>query len=306
MRVALNIAPAIAPDGTIYSIARSHDLFANRSGFLVAINPNLTSKWVASLNNRFTDGCGVPINQGGVLPPNGQPGGCRVGAALGVDPGVNHAGGGRVLDDSSSSPVIAPDGSVFYGAYSRYNYAQGHLMHFSSTGAYLGAYRFGWDITPGIFSHGGTYSVVLKDNQYAAGSYCDVESVCPSDRTVANSNGYPESYFITQLNHNLNVEWRFQNTNTLSCSRQPDGSVTCVNDHPNSFEWCVNAMAIDANGVVYANSEDGNLFAINPDGTLKQKIFQQLALGAAYTPASLGLDGRIYSQNAGHLFVVGN
>jgi len=306
MRVALNIAPAIAPDGTIYSIARSHDLFANRSGFLVAINPNLTSKWVASLNNRFTDGCGVPINQGGVLPPNGQPGGCRAGAALGVDPGVNHAGGGRVLDDSSSSPVIAPDGSVFYGAYSRYNYAQGHLMHFSSTGAYLGAYRFGWDITPGIFSHGGTYSVILKDNQYAAGSYCDTESICPSDRTVANSNGYPESYFITQLNHNLNIEWRFQNTNTLSCSRQPDGSVTCVNDHPNSFEWCVNAMAIDANGVVYANSEDGNLFAINPDGTLKQKIFQQLALGAAYTPASLGLDGRIYSQNAGHLFVVGN
>ena len=152
-------------------------------------------------------------------------------------------------------------------------------------------------------SHGASYSVVIKDNQYGeVGSYCDVESVCPSDRTVANSNGYPESYFITQLNHNLNVEWRFQNTNTFSCTRQPDGSVTCVS----GFEWCVNAMAIDVNGVVYANSEDGNLFALNPDGTLKQKIFQQLALGAAYTPASIGLDGKIYSQNAGHLFVAGN
>ena len=306
IRVALNIAPAIAPDGTIYSIARSHDAFANRSGFLVAVNPNLTSKWSASLSNRFNDGCGVPISAGGVLPPNGQPGGCRAGANLGVDPGLNHAGGGRVLDDSSASPVVAPDGSIFYGAYTRYNYAQGHLMQFSSSGQYLGAYRFGWDLTPGIKQHGGTYSVVIKDNQYAAGSYCDVEAVCPSDRTVANSAGYPEAYFITQLNHNLNVEWRFQNTNTFSCSRQPDGSVTCVNDHPNGFEWCVNAMVIDANGVVYANSEDGNLFALNPDGTLKQKIFQQLALGAAYTPASLGLDGKIYSQNAGHLFVVGN
>lgn len=68
----------------------------------------------------------------------------------------------------------------------------------------------------------------------------------------------------------------------------------------------MNAMAIDANGVVYANSEDGNLFALNPNGTLKQKIFQQLALGAAYTPASIGPDGKIYSQNAGHLFVAGN
>ena len=60
------------------------------------------------------------------------------------------------------------------------------------------------------------------------------------------------------------------------------------------------------NGVVYANSEDGFLYAINQGGTLKQRIFQQLNLGAAYTPASLGSDGKIYSQNAGHLFVVGN
>lgn len=310
MRVALNIAPAIAPDGTIYSIARSHAALANRSAFLVAVNPNLSLKWISSLNNRFNDGCGVPISSGGVLPPNGQPGGCRVGANVGVDPGVNHAGGGRVLDDSSASPTVAPDGSVFFGAYTRYNYAQGHLMHFSSTGAYLGAYRFGWDLTPGIVRQGSTnnhYSVVIKDNQYGeVGSYCAVESVCPSDRTVANSAGYPEAYFITQLDENLSVQWRFQNTNQLSCTRQPDGSVTCVSDHPNGFEWCVNAMAIDANGVVYANSEDGNLFAINPDGTLKQKIFQQLALGAAYTPASIGLDGKIYSQNAGHLFVAGN
>ena len=307
IRVALNIAPAIAPDGTIYSVVRSHAAFANRSAFLVAVNPNLTLKWISSLNNRFSDGCGVPISQGGVLAPNGQPNGCRVGANLGVDPGVNHAGGGRVLDDSSASPVVAPDGSIFFGAYTRYNYAQGHLMHFSSTGAYLGAYRFGWDITPGIVQHGASYSVVTKDNQYGGlGAYCDVESVCPSDRTAANTGGYPESYFITQLNQNMNVQWRFQNTNTLSCTRQPDGSVTCVSDHPVGFEWCVNAMVIDSNGVIYANSEDGNLFALNPDGTLKQKIFQQLALGAAYTPASMGLDGKIYSQNAGHLFVVGN
>jgi hypothetical protein len=264
-------------------------------------------KWISSLNNRFNDGCGVPINAGGVLPPNGSPNGCRVGANLGVDPGVNHAGGGRVLDDSSSSPTVAPDGSVFYGAYTRYNYAQGHLMKFSSTGAYLGAYRFGWDITPGIYSHDSTYSVVIKDNQYGEiGSYCNDEAICPSDRTAANSGGYPEAYFVAQLTSTLGVEWRFQNTNTLSCTRNPDGSITCVETNPNSFEWCVNAPVIDSNGVVYANSEDGNLFAINQGGTLKQKIFQQLALGAAYTPASMGGDGKIYSQNAGHLFVVGN
>lgn len=67
----------------------------------------------------------------------------------------------------------------------------------------------------------------------------------------------------------------------------------------------MNSPAIDANGVVYANSEDGNLFAIGQGGTLLQKLFQQQALGAAYTPTSLGDDGKIYSQNDGHLFVAG-
>jgi len=62
---------------------------------------------------------------------------------------------------------------------------------------------------------------------------------------------------------------------------------------------------IDQNGLTYINSEDGNLYVLNPDGTLSSKLFQQLAVGAAYTPASLGPDGKIYSQNAGHLFVAG-
>jgi outer membrane protein assembly factor BamB len=214
-----------------------------------------------------------------------------------------------VLDDASSTPTIAPDGSIIYGAYSRYNYAQGHLMRFSSTGQFLGTFGFGWDITSGIYQHDGTYSIVIKNNHYGeVGSYCNVDSICPPDRTAANTNPVnptPEAYFVSQLSPSMAIEWTFQNTNTLSCTRNSNGTITCVSDHPNGFEWCVNAPAIDANGVVYANSEDGNMYAINQGGTLKQRLFQQLALGAAYTPASLGGDGKIYSQNAGHLFVIG-
>jgi len=310
-RVGINAAPAVGADGTIYLVTRAHFLIGSRHGFLLALNPNLTLKWAASLRNRFHDGCGVSIASGGSLPPNGQPGGCRdLGAAgnaqvLGNDPAQNTPGAGRVLDDSSSSITIAPDGSVLYGSYTRYNYAQGHLMHFAANGAYLGAYNFGWDITPAIYPHGGTYSIVIKDNHYSeVGSYCDIEAICPADRSASNP-ASPEEFFVTQLNPSLGVEWKFKNVNTESCTRHPDGSITCVSDHPNSFEWCVNAPVIDANGVVYANSEDGNLYAIDQGGTLRQHIFQQLALGAAYTPASLGPDGKIYTQNAGHLFVVG-
>jgi hypothetical protein len=282
----------------VYTIARNH--FVTRYGYIVAVNSNLTPKWTATMHGVLTDGCNVQI------PPNGTPGGCSGGATTGVAPDTNSLPSGRVLDDASSSPVVAPDGSVFYGSYTRYNYAQGHMLRYSSTGQFLGSYIFGWDVTPAIYSHGGTYSLVTKDNHYGeVGSYCNDDAVCPPDRNASNP-GYPEEYFITQLSPSLSVEWKYKNTNTLSCTRNPDNSVTCVNDHPFSFEWCVNAPAIDSNGVVYANSEDGNLFAINQGGTLKQKLFQQLALGAAYTPASIGGDGKLYSQNDGHLYVVGN
>ncbi len=310
-RVGLNIAPAIAPDGTIYTLTRGHFLIGARHSFLLAINPNLTLKWATSLRNRFHDGCGVSPAAGGTLPPNGQPGGCRdLGPAgntaiLGNDPAQNTPGAGRILDDESSTPTVAPDGSIFFGAYSRYNYAQGHLMHFSAKGDYLGAFGFGWDSTVAVYQHDGTYSVVIKNNHYSGlGSYCNDPTICPTDRTATNPVS-PEEFFVTQLSPNLTIEWSFKNTNTQSCTRNADGSITCVSDHPNSFEWCVNAPVIDTNGVVYANSEDGNLYAINQGGALKQKLFQQLALGAAYTPTSLGGDGKIYSQNAGHLFVVG-
>ena len=56
---------------------------------------------------------------------------------------------------------------------------------------------------------------------------------------------------------------------------------------------------------MYANSEEGNSYAINADGTLRQTLFLDQALGAAYTPLSIGPDGKICTENKGTLFVVG-
>ncbi len=301
-RAALNVAPAIASDGTIYTVSKGH--FVTRYNYLIAVNPNMTGKWAASLRGRLNDGCGVsfPIGNPGGANANG---GCRAGATFGVDPGTNEPPPGRVLDSSSASPTVAPDGSIFFGAYTRYNFAQGEMMHFSGNGDFLNSFNFGWDNTPGIYPHNGTYSVIFKNNHYGGpgfGSYCDDPNWCP-ERSASQTLG-PQSFFVTQFDPNLHIEWSFQNTNTQSCSRNPDGTLTCVSDHPDGFEWCVNAAIIDANGTVYANSEDGNLYAIKQGGTLQQRIFQQLAIGAAYTPASMDSKGRIYSENDGHLFVV--
>ncbi|HYC59794.1 MAG TPA: hypothetical protein VEK79_09530 [Thermoanaerobaculia bacterium] len=297
-RAGLNLAPAIGPDGTIYTASRTH--LNSRWGWAIAVNPDLTPKWATSLRNRFRDGCNV------LLPPNGAPGGCRSGATTGVDPSDNQFGSGAINDDSTASPVVAPDGSIYLGTYSRYNHSQGHTVRLSSTGAYLSAYPFGWDVTPAIYAHDGTFSVVTKENRYPfVGTYCGNSTHCPPYTRVP---GDDQGFYITQLTPALSVEWKYKNEERLSCERQPDGSVECVDDHQHEFgfEWCVNALAVDARGTVYINSEDGHLYALNQGGTRRDRIFLQLAIGAAYTPLSLGADGKIYTQNAGHLFAVGS
>jgi Viral BACON domain len=245
-RPGINIAPAIAPDGTIYIGSVAH--FNTGQAYLVAVNSNLTPKWATLMQSLLTDACAG-------APP------CTLGT-------------GTIIDLASSSPTVAPDGSVLFGAFTDYNGERGHLMKFDSLGNFLGAYDFGWDSTPAIYVHGGTYSIVIKDNHYA-------------------TNG---PYYITQLNPSLQIEWQFQNTNPAQA---------------NGFEWCINMPAVDMNGTVYANSEDGNIYVI-PQGHTgiftapQSSLFLNIALGAAYTPLSIGPDGRLYTQNNGHLFAVGN
>lgn len=281
LRAGINLAPAVDANGVVYTVAKTHQ--NARWGWLIAVNPNLTPKWSASLRNRFHDGCNV------LLPPNGEPGGCRPGAVTGVDPADNQPGSGSVNDNSTASPIVAPDGTIYYGTYTRYNHSQGHMVRFSAEGQFLSSYPFGWDVTPAAWVHDGTFSIVTKENRYAeVGTYCGNPTWCPEARVP----GDDEGYYITQLSPELEVQWKFKSAP--------------VNEHPYGFEWCVNALAVDSRGVVYVNSEDGHLYAIDQGGSMRERIFLQFALGAAYTPLSLGADGKIYTQNAGHLFAVGS
>ncbi len=289
-RPGINATPAVGPDGTVYVGSRAHR--ADRYSFLLAVNQDLTLKWAVSLRGLLNDGCGTPT-----LPPTGAPGGCKPGAPVGVDPATNEKPAGRIVDPGTNAPVVAPDGSILFGTYTEYDSFRGELFKLSPAGRFLGSYDFGLDITPNIYTHDGTYSILFKENHYGFGTYCTDPTFCP-----AMSNG---PFYVTQLSADLQPEWKFANTSTESCTRQPNGTLSCVEDHPDGFEWCINAAAVDKNGVVYANSEDGNLYAIAQGGVEKQRIFMLLALGAAYTPLSIGPDGRIYTQNAGHLFVVG-
>jgi BACON domain-containing protein len=299
-RAGLNIAPAVAPDGTIYTASRAQ--LDGLQAYLIAVKSDFSGpRWAAPLQNRLNDGCGVLVPMG---PTNSTPNACRLGATMGVDPTTNAPGSGQIFDESSSSPVVLPDGSVIFGALTSYNAQRGHMFKFDSAGNFQGAYDFGWDSTPAVYSHHGTYSIVLKDNHYDTGLYCSGGSaICQT---------LPQGpYYITQLDPNLNVEWKFQSTNTESCTRTASGALSCKTTNPDGFEWCINMPAVDVNGNVYVTSEDGNLYVI-PQGnsgtftTPTANLFLNLAIGAAYTPLSIGPDGKLYTQNDGHLFVVGN
>src|SRR5262249_55398804 len=169
-RPAMNAAPAIANDGkTIYIISRAQ-FFLNYA-YVVAVNANLTPKWHTSLRNQI--------------------------------PGVD----GWVTNLSSSTPAVAPDGSILFGALSSSG-DRGNLFKLSSAGKFLATYDFGWDETPAIYAHDGTYSVILKDNFYDTGG----------------------PFYITQLDANLVPEWRYQNpSNREWCVNAPavdaDGTV---------------------------------------------------------------------------------
>jgi len=289
-RPPVNLAPAVAPDGTIYTASVAH--FDSMVTFFIAVNRDLTPKWASSMQHRLTDGCGVllPIAPNGV---SNEPNSCRFGTTVGVDPTTNAKGSAVLTDLASSTPTVLPDGSVVLGVQDDYNYSRGHLMHFDANGHFLNAYTFGWDSTPAVYEHDGTFSLVIKDNHYASGAYCNLSSFNTSPVCTPVS----PVFYVSQIDQNMNVEWSFQNT-------------TIDQNHPNGYEWCVNAPVIDRHGIVYVTSEDGQVYSI-PQGhtgvfsTPLQKIFLLEALGAAYTPMAIAEDGKEYSQNNGHLFVIG-
>ena len=291
LRPGINLAPAVGADGTIFTAAFPHN--APNASVLIAVKADLTPKWSTSMQEILDDGCGVTVpadaSPNGSLPDGGNGySHCLIGAPLGVDPLTGQMPSALVNDQSTSSPVALPDGSVLYGALNYYNSARGHLLKFDATGRFVASYDDGWDQTPAVWVNGASYTAIVKDNHYY--NY---------------SNAQTGPYDVTQVDGDLKKQWSFVSTNTDSCLRASGGSLSCVSDHPTGFEWCVNAAAVDANGTVYANSEDGRVYAILQGGTLAQSRFLQQSLGAAYTPVTLDGQGRTYTQNGGVLTVLG-
>jgi outer membrane protein assembly factor BamB len=272
----LNAAPAVGPDGTIFTVSAAAG--SPYYSYIVAVAPDLTPKWDTSLRGLLADGCGVLVPRDDTV--------CSGRAQLGIDPYTGMMPAGQVSYASSASPVALPDGGVLYGSFTGYNSSRGHLIELDPRGFFVASYDFGWDITPAVAPDG---TIAIKDNHY-------------NEDAQGHDLG---PYFIAKLDRHLQPMWWFQSANTQSCTREPDGTVQCVSDHPDGFEWCINAPAIDAAGTIYVNSEDGTLYAIDPNGDEQASYFLDQALGAAYTPVALDHEGRVFALNSGVMTVIG-
>lgn len=279
-RAGTNVAPAVGPDGTIFTVSRSEMSHTSNYAYVIALRPDLSLKWATSMRGLLNDGCGV-------LTPYGTgTSDCRAGAAVGVDPATNRPPAGESPDFSNDSPTVLPDGGVLYGAYTQYNGFRGHLMKFDAAGHFRASFDFGEGMTAPVFPHDHTYSLRTKDNHYL-------------------SNG---PHFLTSLDADLNVQWQLANTSTQTCERAPDGTITCTDlgDHPNGFEWCVSSPALDRTGTLYGVDEDGYLYAVDASGHEVERVFLGKTIAEAYTPSAIDSAGRVYAQNNGQLYVLGH
>lgn len=232
-----------------------------------------------------------PINSGAAIGSDGtiytgsvRQGGPSVGWLLALNPDLSlkwmssmasdPSRVAQLIDQSSSCPVVGPDNRVFYGGWNGNQLSDGYLYSFGPDGTFLGSFDFGWDTTPAIFP--------------------DPDGDPTHYHLVQKYNRYQDQrYYMVSLD---------PNTMSIECQWELVGR-----------EWCINAPAIDLNGTVYTNGEDGYLYALaglyptangcNPTMT---RILLDQPRSAAYTPLSLGPDGTVYTLNNGRMFAVGN
>ncbi len=210
----------------------------------------------------------------------------------------------NVDDDGTASPMVGPDGDVYYGVLetpANWNHDRGWLLHFNSTLTQLkipGA--FGWDDTPSVVPasmvpsyHGSSpYLLMTKYNNYAGQGGNGVNKIAVLD--PHNSEIDPISG-ATVMNEVLTI-----------AGPTPDPQYT--NSNPNAVrEWCINSAAVDPfTKSILANNEDGRLYRWDmTSNILSQTNVLTTGIGEAYTPTIIGVNGVVYAINNAILFAIG-
>jgi hypothetical protein len=212
-----------------------------------------------------------------------------------------------VPEDGTASPMVAPDGDVYFGVQGTpaNNGSRGFLLRFSGdllTTKTPGG--FGWDYTAGVVpassvpSYNGPSSYLLfcKYNDYAFQDGSGINRVALLDPNATQLDPHSSSAGLVEMREVLTV---------IGPTPDPDVQPTL----PLAVkEWCINAPAVNpATNSVFFNNEDGRAYRWNlVTNSLDQVITLNQGLGQPYVPTVIGPDGTIYTLNGGTMFALGN
>jgi hypothetical protein len=272
-----NAAPAVSNDGTtVYVVVKSTNSDASYGYLLGLDSTTLTTKYKVFLK----------------------------------DPRNNNANNATILDDSTASPMVGPDGDVYFGIFGNpANGSRGFMLHFSSD---LTVEKtpggFGWDNTTGVvpasmvpsYTGSSSYLLFSKYNNYAnAGndSGDGVNRIALLDPKATEVDAHASSNGLLIMREVLTV--------IGPTADQENRSTT----YPYAVrEWCINTPAVNpATNSVYMPSEDGRIYSWNlVSNSLTQFVQLNAGIGLPYVPTVIGPDGQVYTLNGGTLSAIGS
>jgi hypothetical protein len=207
-----------------------------------------------------------------------------------------------VNDNGTASPTVGPDGDVYFGVLESsgvtHNF-RGWLLHFDAT---LSRSKtpgsFGWDHTASVvprsmlpsYRGDSAYLLVMKDNSYdGVGTGDGRHLVSIVDPNATQADRFAPA--VTVMKELISVLGPTPDPNTPGGVR----------------EWCFNSAVVDvANQSVLMNNEDGHAYRWHlPSNTLSERISLNNGYLQAYTPTTVGPDGKIYTINNAVLFALG-
>ena len=285
--ISFNAAPLVAGDGTIYA--------RRNNGYLYALNPNGTLKWKTQI---YYDTWAAPaLGSDGTI------------YVAGEDPAHGYAECIHALRPSDgvilwsfdagntiySGPVVAPDGTIYFGSTDTKVYAVDPTTHQLKPG--WPVVTGGWVISSPTIARDGTIYVGSYDGKLYAlnpnGTYkWSPVFLGTGDIESSPAIGPDGSIYIGSWNYKV-------------YSVNPDtGQINPGWPYTTGF-YVTGSPAIAADGTILIGSEDGKVYALNPDGTPAGAAWPFYTGGAVFSSPVIGADGTVYvGSGSGKLYAL--